>query len=79
MFLCFLNFFILLTVKFDKPRSHHRLRVSIGFRVLESADGHYQSPFVRFLMGSVKEINLFKEAYLEETKFKKDAAWLVIY
>jgi hypothetical protein len=31
-----------LTVKFGKPRSHHRPRVSIGFRVLESADGNYQ-------------------------------------
>ena len=30
---------------------------------------------VRFLLYSVKEINLFKEAYPEETKFKEDAAW----
>ena len=68
-----------LTPKFGKPRSHHRPRVSIGFRVLESADENYQSPVVEFLMDSVKEINQLKEAYPEETEFEKDATWQVIY
>ncbi len=31
-----------LTVKFDKPRSHHRSRVSISFRIQELIDGNYQ-------------------------------------
>ena len=39
----------LLTVKFGKPRSHHRPKVSIGFRVLESADGNYQVANSRIL------------------------------
>lgn len=37
--------------------------------------GVIKSPAVGFLMGSVKESNQLKEAYLEETEFKEDAAW----
>ncbi|RXX53957.1 hypothetical protein DD600_25915, partial [Enterobacter cloacae] len=37
------------------------------------------SPIVGFLLYSVKEINLLKEAYPEVTEFKKDAAWQFIY
>nr|BAD62491.1 hypothetical protein [Oryza sativa Japonica Group] len=33
-----------------------------------------KSPVVRFLLYSVKEINLLKEAYPEVTEFKEDAA-----
>ena len=68
-----------LTAKFGKPQSHHRPRVSIGFRVLELADGHYQSPVVGLLGGLVKEINSLKEAYPEETEFKENATWQCIY
>ncbi len=32
-----------------------------------------------FLLYSVKEIDLLKEAYPEETEFKENAAWQVIY
>ena len=65
----------MLTPKFGKPRSHHRPRVSIDFKVLEFADGNCQLPIVGFLMDSVKEINQLNEVYLEETKFKEDTTW----
>ncbi len=38
-----------LTSKFDKPRSHHRLRFTISFSILESADGSYQVTNSRIL------------------------------
>ncbi len=38
-----------------------------------------KSSVVGFLLYSVKEIDLLKEAYLEETEFKENAAWQVIY
>ena len=38
-----------------------------------------KSPFVGFLLYLVKEIDLLKEAYLEETEFKENAAWQIIY
>uniref|UniRef100_I1PBZ6 Uncharacterized protein n=1 Tax=Oryza glaberrima TaxID=4538 RepID=I1PBZ6_ORYGL len=38
-----------------------------------------KSPIVGFLLYSIKEINLLKEAYPEETEFKENAAWQVIY
>ena len=41
--------------------------------------GVIKSPAVGFLENSVKEINLFKEVYPEETEFKEDAAWQFIY
>jgi len=41
--------------------------------------GIIKSPIVGFLLYSVKEINLLKEAYPEETEFKEDAAWQFIY
>ncbi len=64
-------------MKFGKPQSHHRSRVSISFRVLESAD--WKSPIVGFLLNSVKEINLLKKVYPEVTEFKQDTAWQFIY
>jgi hypothetical protein len=71
----------LLTVKFGKARSYHRLRVNIGFRVLESADwrkqpmGVVKSPATVFSM----ESDQLKGIYPEESEFKEDAAWQVIY
>ena len=62
-----------LTVKFGKPRSHHRPRVSFGFRVLESADEIITSVVVGFLLYSVKEINQSNKVYPGETELKKDA------
>ena len=41
--------------------------------------GVVKSPIVGFLLYSDKEINLFKETYPEETEYKEDAAWQVIY
>uniref|UniRef100_I1NJY8 Uncharacterized protein n=1 Tax=Oryza glaberrima TaxID=4538 RepID=I1NJY8_ORYGL len=41
--------------------------------------GVIKSPIVGFLLYSVKEIDLRKEAYPEETEFKENAAWQVIY
>ncbi len=38
-----------------------------------------KSSVVGFLLYSVKEINLIKEAYSEVTEFKEDVAWQVIY
>ena len=38
-----------------------------------------KSPIVGFLLYSVKKFNLLKEVYLEETKFKEDAACQFIY
>jgi hypothetical protein len=38
-----------------------------------------KSSIVGFLLYSVKEINLLKEAYPEETEFEENAAWQVIY
>ncbi len=34
---------------------------------------------VEFLLYSVKEITLLKEAYPEVTEFKEDMAWQVMY
>ena len=73
------RFILVLTSKFGKPRNCHRPRVSIGFRVLESAEGNYQSPAIGFLMDSVKEINQLNKAYPEDAKFEEDAAWQFIY
>lgn len=42
-------FRLLLTSKFGKPRNRHQPRVSIDFRVLESADGNYQVANSRIL------------------------------
>ncbi len=52
----------MLTVKFGKPRSNHRSRVSIGFKIQESADGSRQFAVARFLLYLVKEIHLLKES-----------------
>uniref|UniRef100_I1QKD2 Uncharacterized protein n=1 Tax=Oryza glaberrima TaxID=4538 RepID=I1QKD2_ORYGL len=41
--------------------------------------GVIKSPIVGFLLYSVKEINILKEAYPEVTEFKEDAAWQFIY
>ena len=38
-----------------------------------------KSSVVGFLLYSVKEIDLLKEAYPEEAEFKENAAWQVIY
>ncbi len=38
-----------------------------------------KSSVVGFLLYSVKKIDLLEEAYLEETEFKENAAWQVIY
>nr|AAT85146.1 unknown protein [Oryza sativa Japonica Group] len=38
-----------------------------------------KSSVVGFLLYSVKENDLLKESYPEETKFKENAAWQVIY
>ena len=38
-----------------------------------------KSSVVGFLLYSVKEIDLLKKAYPEETEFKEDAAWQFIY
>jgi hypothetical protein len=61
----------LLTIEFGKSG------VVIGFKVLESTDGNYQSPIVVFLMDSGKY--QLKEAYIEEPEFKEDAIWQFIY
>ncbi len=41
--------------------------------------GIIKAAIVGFLLYSVKEINLFREAYPEETEFKKDAACMASY
>jgi hypothetical protein len=64
----------LLTVKFGKPRSPDRPRVSIGSRVLESVDESHQ-----VASNQIKKINQLKKVYLEETVFKEDVAWQFIY
>ncbi len=38
-----------------------------------------KSSVVEFLLYSVKEIDPLKEAYPEETEFKENVAWQVIY
>jgi hypothetical protein len=70
---------MVLTTKFGKPR------VIIGLESVSALASRNQptrvikSPAVGFLEDLVKEIDLFKEAYLEETEFKEDAAWQFIY
>ncbi len=39
----------LLAVKFSKPRSHHRPKVSIGFRIIELTNENYQVSNIRTL------------------------------
>ncbi len=63
-----------LTPKFGKTE------VTIGLESVLASESWDQpmrvikSPVVRFLLYSVKEINLLKEAYPEVTEFKEDAA-----
>jgi hypothetical protein len=54
---------VVLTPKFGKPRGHHRLRIRVGYTVMELADENYHSPSVGFLVDSVKKINQLKEVY----------------
>uniref|UniRef100_A0A0E0F9J3 Uncharacterized protein n=1 Tax=Oryza meridionalis TaxID=40149 RepID=A0A0E0F9J3_9ORYZ len=67
-----------LTVKFGKARSHHRLRVNIGWNQPIGGISRWESPSHHAIVFLV-ESDQSKEAYLEEFKFKEDAAWQFIY
>uniref|UniRef100_I1QT85 Uncharacterized protein n=1 Tax=Oryza glaberrima TaxID=4538 RepID=I1QT85_ORYGL len=66
---------MLLTPKFGKPE------VIIGLESVSALEswnrpmGVVMSPAVVFLM----ELDQLKEIYLEESEFKEDASWQVIY
>ncbi len=68
-----------LTTKFGMPE------VIIGLKSVSASESWNRpmritkSPIAEFLLYSVKEINILKEAYPEVTEFKEDAAWQVIY
>ncbi len=66
---------VLLTVKFGKPQSHlFVLELVSALDFWNRPMGIIKSPIVGFLVDSVKEINLLKKVYPEETEFKEDAA-----
>nr|BAC16390.1 hypothetical protein [Oryza sativa Japonica Group] len=68
----------LLTAKFGKAQSHHRLRVNIGWNQPIGGISRWESSNCHDVVFSM-ESDQSKEAYLEESEFKKDAAWQFIY
>ena len=68
-----------LTTKFGKPKVIIGLESLLATASRNQPMGVIKSLIVGFLLYSVKEIDLLKETYLEETEFKENAAWQVIY